>query len=247
MSAVLGERGGHGDWVAIGQPSADPRYRGHERRSGDGDAAPVTVSVFIHDDQFAGKVVECLSSSPDIHIAPDAEQAKADVVLVLTTLVTDDLMAKMAEIAQRAVNPDQSLVLVSGPLRERHLVRAFSYGVVSILPRAKVTPRLVARAILAASSGQSILPATVTRWLVDGTRVFQQNMLAVNGLTAGGLTSREVEVLRMLADGEDTVYIAEQLRYSERTIKKIIQDIMVRLDLRNRAHAVSYALRVGVI
>lgn len=72
-------------------------------------------------------------------------------------------------------------------------------------------------------------------------------MLTSHGLSPGGLTAREVDVLKLLADGQGTEYIAEHLSYSERTIKKIIQDVMSRLELRNRAHAVSYALRVGAI
>jgi len=87
----------------------------------------------------------------------------------------------------------------------------------------------------------------VTRWLVDEARSVQQDMLATHGLLPGGLTVREAEVLRLLADGEDTAHIARQLSYSERTIKKVLQDVMSRLDLRNRAHAVSYAMRVGAI
>ena len=71
--------------------------------------------------------------------------------------------------------------------------------------------------------------------------------MASRGLLPGGLTVREVEVLRLLAQGEDTAHIAKSLSYSERTIKKVLQDVMSRLELRNRAHAVSYAMRVGAI
>jgi DNA-binding NarL/FixJ family response regulator len=52
--------------------------------------------------------------------------------------------------------------------------------------------------------------------------------------------------MRRLAEGYDTNRIATELNYSERTIKKIIQDVLSRLRLRNR-HAVSYAMRVGAI
>jgi DNA-binding NarL/FixJ family response regulator len=54
-----------------------------------------------------------------------------------------------------------------------------------------------------------------------------------------------VDVLRLVAEGMDTSYIARKMNYSERTIKKVLADLMRRLDLRNRAHAVSYALRRG--
>ena len=62
-----------------------------------------------------------------------------------------------------------------------------------------------------------------------------------------GLAPREVEVLRLLADGLDTSEIAHQLAYSERTVKNVVHDVTTRLQLRNRSHAVAYALREGLI
>jgi DNA-binding CsgD family transcriptional regulator len=61
------------------------------------------------------------------------------------------------------------------------------------------------------------------------------------------LTDREIEVLRLLADGMDTGEVSRQLFYSERTVKNIIHNVTSRLDLRNRTHAVAYAIRQGLI
>lgn len=61
------------------------------------------------------------------------------------------------------------------------------------------------------------------------------------------LTSRELAVLRMLADGEVTRGIAEQLNYSERTVKNIVRDVLVKLNCRTRAHAAALATRRGLI
>jgi DNA-binding NarL/FixJ family response regulator len=72
-------------------------------------------------------------------------------------------------------------------------------------------------------------------------------VLAPRGLTFSGLTEREVKVLRLLADGMDTTEVGRQLFLSERTVKNVVHDIMSRLNLRNRTHAVAYALRQGLI
>jgi DNA-binding CsgD family transcriptional regulator len=61
------------------------------------------------------------------------------------------------------------------------------------------------------------------------------------------LSDREYDVLRMLADGESTRGIAEQLSYSERTVKNIVHDLLVKLNCKTRAHAVALAARQGVI
>jgi DNA-binding NarL/FixJ family response regulator len=54
-------------------------------------------------------------------------------------------------------------------------------------------------------------------------------------------------VLRLVAEGHDTSEIADQLCYSERTVKNVLHDITTRLQLRNRTHAVAYAVREGLI
>jgi DNA-binding NarL/FixJ family response regulator len=61
------------------------------------------------------------------------------------------------------------------------------------------------------------------------------------------LTDREYDVLRMLADGESTRGIAQRLSYSERTVKNIVRDLLVKLNGRTRAHAVALAAQQGVI
>ncbi|MEU6611961.1 LuxR C-terminal-related transcriptional regulator [Streptomyces shenzhenensis] len=67
------------------------------------------------------------------------------------------------------------------------------------------------------------------------------------GLLPEELTQREVDVLRLLAEGMDAVEIANKLDYSERLIKSVIQAVVKRLELRNRTHAVAYAIRMGVL
>ena len=63
----------------------------------------------------------------------------------------------------------------------------------------------------------------------------------------GPLAPRELGVLRLLAEGDDTRDIAGKLSYSERTVKNIVHDLLVKLNCRSRAHAVALATRQGVI
>jgi DNA-binding CsgD family transcriptional regulator len=61
------------------------------------------------------------------------------------------------------------------------------------------------------------------------------------------LSAREIDVLRLVAEGYDTADVAEQLAYSESTIKGVLAKVMARLDARNRSHAVALAVRTGLI
>ena len=61
------------------------------------------------------------------------------------------------------------------------------------------------------------------------------------------LSAREIDVLRLAADGFDTDEIARKLCYSRRTVANIVHSVIIRLNLNNRTHAVAYAIRVGLI
>ena len=61
------------------------------------------------------------------------------------------------------------------------------------------------------------------------------------------LAERERCVLQLFADGLSTREVARQMCYSERTIKNVLQDLTIRLNVRNRTHAVAYAVRNGWI
>ena len=67
------------------------------------------------------------------------------------------------------------------------------------------------------------------------------------GGPSSSLSERERAVLTLVAQGCDTAEIARQLCYSARTVVSVIHDITNRFRLRNRAHAVAYALRTGLL
>ena len=58
---------------------------------------------------------------------------------------------------------------------------------------------------------------------------------------AGGLTSREVEVLRLIARGLTNRAIAEELHISEKTVARHVSNIFLKLDLTSRSAATAYA------
>jgi DNA-binding NarL/FixJ family response regulator len=91
------------------------------------------------------------------------------------------------------------------------------------------------------------MPPDLLGRLLSQVASLQRHLLTPRGLTFAGLTQREVQVLSLVAEGSSTQEIAMRLAYSERTIKNIIHDLTTRLQLRNRSHAVAYALRRGLI
>jgi DNA-binding NarL/FixJ family response regulator len=215
---------------------------------------PVTVALCAQDREQSctAELSAHLDSCEELRLLGPDDRADADIVLVLAREVDELVLNTLSTVARLAANPAQRTVLVSGPLRELQLNRAIGAGVVSVLPARDATPALIAQAVVACGKGKAILPAQATRWLVDEVRLLQRNILTTHGLNAGsldagGLTAREVEVLGLLAEGKDNATIARRLNYSERTIKKTIQDVLSRFRFTNRVQAVSYAMRVGAI
>ncbi len=166
---------------------------------------------------------------------------------MLATQVTEETLSWMQRAAEQAPDRELRFVLVCEAMSEPHLLRAVSCGMVSVLARQGASQERIVRAVLGAHEGRAEMPGVAVGWLAGQIRAIQRNVLAPNGLTASGLESREADVLRLLAEGLDTQEIAERLSYSERTVKNIIHGVLSRLNLRNRTHAVAFALRTGLL
>ena len=113
--------------------------------------------------------------------------------------------------------------------------------------RGESEPETLVNLIMSAAAGDGNVPPDLLGRLLSQLSLIQQQVLTPLGLSFVGLTTREIDVLRLLADGCDTAEVARQLAYSERTVKNVLQDVTRRHNLRNRTHAVAYALRQGLI
>ncbi|MBP2324408.1 DNA-binding NarL/FixJ family response regulator [Kibdelosporangium banguiense] len=174
----------------------------------------------------------------------DGVGERPDVVLFSTERLSTDAMARLRQTATDFARPT---VLMTGDLSDAPLLTVVECRVVAILPKKTVTSTQLVDSILAAADGNGVMPRDILGKLLRRVEVLQREVLAPNGLNASGLQPREVDVLRLIADGLATEEIAQALRYSERTVKNVIYNLTARLHLRNRAHAVAYALRAGVI
>ena len=119
----------------------------------------------------------------------------------------------------------------------RELVDA---GVGAVLPHSTLTPETLVACLRAVVAGTVTLPGDMLARLL--LHVTQTSHLGPTGLNPRGRS-----VLRLLADGMDTRGIAEDLCFSERTVKNVVHDVLTKLNCRTRAQAVAVATREGVI
>ena len=202
------------------------------------------VAVFVNADDPISQpgIASSLRGRPELGVVDDVDIA---AVAVLVADDVDDDCLRTIRAVQR--NGCPRVVLVVTRLDDSGLLAAAEAGACGMLRRAEAGPERLAAACQSAAAGDGTLPPDLLGRLLDGVGRLQRQVLSPRGLTFSGLTDREVSVLKMVADGHDTNEIASTLAYSERTIKNTIHDVTTRLNLRNRTHAVAYALREGLI
>jgi DNA-binding NarL/FixJ family response regulator len=204
----------------------------------------VRVHVHAWDPILKAGVVSHLRPRPEIRLVNDGDDPPADVTVVVVDVIDDQTMQFLKRLQRCSTT---RTVLVAGGLDDTDVVSAAEAGVVGLLRRHDASAGQLVSAILAAVRDEGTVPADLLGLLLGQVGALQRGVLGPRGLTFNGLASREIEVLRLIADGCDTREIADRLAYSERTVKNVLHDVTTRLQLRNRSHAVAYALRQGLI
>ncbi len=204
----------------------------------------VRVHIEASDPVSAMGVGGELRLRPDVLVLDPAEQLSADVTVLVSDEVDSITCTRI-----RALHRDgcSKVVVVVTRLEDAGLLAAVEAGACGILRRSEACAERVASAVVTAARGDGSVPPDLLGRLLSQVSRLQRHVLAPRGLSLNGFTEREVDVLRLLSEGWDTAEIAGKLAYSERTVKNVIHDITARLQLRNRAHAVAYAMRAGVI
>jgi DNA-binding NarL/FixJ family response regulator len=204
------------------------------------------IPVYVHawDPILQAGVVSHLRPRPEVHVLGEHDKDDALVTVVVVDSVNDDTVQLLKRMHRSS---HSRTVLVAGSLDDSDLVCAVEAGVVGLLRRHEANVDRLVAAIRGAASDEGTVPPDLLGRLLGQVGAIQRGVLGPRGLTFSGLATREIEVLRLVADGCDTSEIANRLAYSERTVKNVLHDVTTRLQLRNRSHAVAYALRQGLI
>jgi DNA-binding NarL/FixJ family response regulator len=204
----------------------------------------IPVFVYARDPISQAGLASQLNSHPGIGVVGEEELDIAAVAVVVADEV-DDETVRTIKALQRNACP--RVVVVATQFDDGGLLAAVESGACGLLRRREATSEQVAAAVVQAAAGAGALPPDLLGRLLEQVGHLQRQILEPRGFRVSGLTDREIQVLRLVADGHNTAEIARQLAYSERTIKNVIQDVITRFQLRNRSHAVAYAVRQGFI
>ncbi len=146
----------------------------------------------------------------------------------------------------RAEHPRTEVVVLTTYADDESVLGALRAGARGFLTK-DADAEAIARALHAAAAGQSTVDGDVQRRLIEAASRGRSRSGAPTGELAEGLTAREIEVLRLIAAGLSNTEIARRLVVSEATVKTHVNHVFAKANLRDRAQAVAYAYRAGLV
>jgi DNA-binding NarL/FixJ family response regulator len=188
----------------------------------------------------------CLEGLPEVESVGHADGVRtawedealfaADLVIVDHAMPGGpDFVGAVREAAGAAV------VVCSSLCSDETVLAALQAGAVGVLRKETLTTESLASAVRAAANGTGVLTSELLRELLDGLAPEYEKPANAR------LTDREQQVLSLIADGHPTREVAQQLCYSERTVKNVLHDVVTKLNARSRSQAVAHAVREGLI
>jgi DNA-binding NarL/FixJ family response regulator len=204
-----------------------------------------SVYLYAPDEILRAGLAAQLAGADDMVVAPPTTAAvDADVAVVAADDVDEPTLRTVRALPHRGC---ARVLLLLAKVDERAVLAGVEAGACGILRRAGLTRGALVDAVRSAHAGGGTLPSDMLGPLLTQVGVMQRQEVRGGPLAYGRLAERELQVLRLVADGYATAEIARRLSYSERTVKNVIQQVVMRLQLRNRSHAVAYAVREGLI
>jgi len=212
----------------------------------------ILIRILIVDDHvlFREALVNLLGTQPDFKIVGQADSINEAIALagkvlpdlVLMNITMPDGTGAEATQAILTEQPETKIVILTHSEEDDYLFEAIRAGAIGYLSKRAHTLMLfkTLRGVVRGEAG--ISGATALRILDEFARLSPSQPEAESPLT-----SREVEVLRELADGASNQTIAERLVISENTVKNHVRNILVKLHFHSRHEAADYARRHGFI
>lgn len=204
----------------------------------------ISVVIRAVDPILQNGVASHFRDQPQIQIVDTVSPEQAEVAVAVVDRMTEDALQIIRSLRRQGC---KNVVVIATQVDSKDLLMATEAGCCGLLRRSEASPERLVAAVRAAAAGDGTLPPDLLGSLFAQVGRLQRQLLTPLGVNGNGLTRRELQVLRLLAEGHATSEIADRLAYSERTVKNIIHDVTTRYQLRNRTHAVAYAIREGLI
>jgi NarL family two-component system response regulator LiaR len=213
------------------------------------EMVPMIRVVFVDDHEMVRiGVSSYLSAQPDIEVVGEADDGKKGVELALLLrpdiILMDLVMKEMdgIEATRQIIEqwPEAKIIIVTSFLDDEKVYPALEAGATSYMLKTSKAGE-IANAVRATYNGQSVLEPEVTGKMMVKMR--QKN----THLPHEDLTSREIEILLLMAEGKTNQDIADELFIALKTVKTHVSNILSKLNVQDRTQAVIYAFKHSLI
>ena len=204
---------------------------------------PSLIRILAVDDHpmLREGIASLVGSQPDMKLIAEASTGREAVDqfrkhrpdLTLMDLQMPDMDGVEAMVDICGEFPDARIIVLTTYKGDVKVLRALKAGARAFLLKSLLRKELL-ETIRAVHSGQKRIPPEVAAELADH---------AIDD----ALTTREIDVLRLIAGGNSNKLIADQLSLTEETVKGYVKNILSKLSASDRTHAVTIALKRGII
>jgi DNA-binding NarL/FixJ family response regulator len=189
---------------------------------------------------FCRGIVACLAALPDVESVGSAGSAAAasaqpELQAADVAIVDPRMTGGLALMRQLSGTPGPALIACVERGGENVLLAAIDAGATGFVDRLTLTPDRLEASVRAAARGAGVMAPELLEMLYRGVADRQGSAQPV----APALSERERLVLRLVADGHQTREVAAELCYSERTIKNVLHDVVIKMNVRTRSQAVA--------
>jgi DNA-binding NarL/FixJ family response regulator len=217
-----------------------------------GTAETKTIRVLIADDQALFRRGLYVVLGTEEHIEVVAEAANGEEAVALAAELEPDVVLMDVRMPRvngidaarqiRELNPATKILMLTVSDDEEDLYGAVKAGANGYLLK-EISVEEVAEAIRAVVQGQSLISPTMASKLLSEFNVLAKKAEERQQYPAPALTTRELEVLKLVAKGMSNREIADALYISENTVKNHVRNILEKLHLHSRMEAVIFAVR----
>ena len=144
-----------------------------------------------------------------------------------------------------SIAPRTRVVVLTISADDDDVMNAVMAGACGYLLKDSSIQELIA-GIRAASEGESLISPQIAAKVLQRLRAQSKDADAAEVIRAE-LSDRELEVLKLIANGKDNAQIASELFISPKTVKNHISNILMKLQIENRIQAAVYAVRSGLV
>lgn len=213
-----------------------------------------TIRVVIADDHGVVRGgLRGFLNEPDIDVVGEAatgreaidlvDELQPDVVLLDIRMPDVDGLQALAEI--KTTHPTTSVIMLTTYYNPKYLARSVELGAAGYLSK-ELDPERIPRAVRAAATGETLLDRDLLRAALENTMTSSESP-SFELPPMSELTEREIEVLKLIAEGCDNDTVAQKLFISHNTVKTHVRHIFGKLGVSDRTRAALWAVRHGLV